>query len=223
MYYIVYKITNQIDGKIYIGSHKTKNLDDNYMGSGKYLKYAQEKYGLENFKKEILFVFDTPEAMYQKEAELVNEEFISTQNTYNLKVGGFGGWGYINENPTYDRLERAKLARSRSPGFLGKTHSDDHIQKLADINKSNSYFGGRKHSLETKKVMSEKAKERLSDCTKNSQYGTMWITNGIENRKMKKDDPIPSGWKKGRIQNNGELPERPIGAVSKTDGRETGT
>ena len=33
----------------------------------------------------------------------------------------------------------------------------------------------------------------------NSQYGTMWITNGIENKKIKKLDTIPDGWYKGRI------------------------
>ncbi len=42
MYYTVYKITNQINGKIYIGSHKTNDLNDRYMGSGKYLIRAQK-------------------------------------------------------------------------------------------------------------------------------------------------------------------------------------
>lgn len=198
MFYLIYKITNRIDGKIYIGSHKTKNVNDNYMGSGKYLKRAQEKYGLENFTKEILFVFDTPEQMYAKEAEIVNEDFIMTKNTYNLKVGGFGGWDYVNANPTYDRSERARIARSYSSGFAGKTHSEEFCKKISAIHSNNSYFSGKSHSNETKKLMSEKAKLRLADPTKNSQFGTMWITNGKSNMKISKDSEIPFGWVKGR-------------------------
>ena len=33
----------------------------------------------------------------------------------------------------------------------------------------------------------------------NSQFGSFWITNGIENKKVKKDIIIPDGWYKGRI------------------------
>ena len=65
------------------------------MGSGKYLKHAIEKHGIENFTKDILFVFDTPEEMYAKEADIVNDDFLALENTYNLKTGGFGGFDYI--------------------------------------------------------------------------------------------------------------------------------
>jgi len=213
MYYTIYKITNQIDGKIYIGSHKTKDLNDDYMGSGKYLKRAMDKYGVENFAKEILFVFSTPEEMYAKEAEIVNEDFLVTENTYNLKVGGFGGFDYINSNPekylTEKRLASLMPHAERQRRWRDKYDTDPHFREViaSNVNKAHKAqrekypegaFKGRVHSDETKIAMSRKAKERLQDPTANSQYGTMWITNSIENKKIKKTDPIPDGWRSGR-------------------------
>ena len=95
-HYLVYKTTNLVNGKIYIGKHETDNLDDGYLGSGKLLRRAIEKYGEENFKREILFECSTREEMNAKEAELVNEEFLKRDDVYNLKQGGEGGWDYLN-------------------------------------------------------------------------------------------------------------------------------
>lgn len=95
MFYTIYKITNVINQKYYIGKHQTKDLNDGYMGSGKILKYAIAKYGIENFRKEILHVFDTEEEMNAKEKELI----VISEQTYNLHEGGHGGFGYINSTP----------------------------------------------------------------------------------------------------------------------------
>lgn len=88
MHYLVYQTTNLINGKIYIGIHATENIDDSYMGSGKFIQQAILKYGKENFQKEILFNFDNFDEMVAKEIELVTEEFVSRKDVYNIVVGG---------------------------------------------------------------------------------------------------------------------------------------
>jgi len=88
-HYLVYKITNNINGKIYIGIHVTNNINDGYMGSGTYLKNSQKKYGRGNFTKEIICDYDSFEEMNNKEIELVNEEFIKRDDNYNMCVGGY--------------------------------------------------------------------------------------------------------------------------------------
>lgn len=160
MYYTIYKVTNKLDGKSYIGSHKTKKLDDGYMGSGKYLKRSIEKHGLENFEKEILHVFETADEMYKKEAELVNEDFLMNENTYNLKVGGFGGFDYINEKGLTNRSKAGKARSIKHKDSIKKWGSDGGKIRQTMYGTPKEFleagkisFLGKHHSEETKEKM----------------------------------------------------------------------
>ena len=213
MYYTIYKVTNQISGKFYIGAHKTKDLNDGYMGSGKYLKHAIEKHGAENFTKEILYVFDNPNEMYTKEAEIVNEDFLAEENTYNLKVGGFGGFDYINANVTDEQKKRrAILGRQAANETLKTKYGENWSVILSKL--ARAAVSPEKHKLACSdragarngmfgKVHSDEAKEKMRQAhtgEKNSQLGTYWIYNPEtgENKKMHKGGDVPAGWIKGR-------------------------
>ena len=213
MYYTIYKITNKLDGKFYIGSHRTKKLNDNYMGSGKYLKLAIQKYGIENFEKEILYVFDTPEQMYEKESEIVNEEFLVTENTYNLKVGGFGGWDHQNSNSEIQRKkclkgnQKQKWLSENDPNWKGrfnqKKAASETFKKLWKEGKLKPYdWTGKNHTEESKKKIGSKNSIHQKG-KNNSQFGTIWIWCKEEgNKKIKKEklqEYIDKGWEKKYI------------------------
>lgn len=92
MYYLIYKITNTINNKIYIGKHKTMNKDDDYMGSGILLKRAQNLYGIKNFTKEILCECTCENELNEKEIVYITI-YNSTNKEigYNIACGGDGG------------------------------------------------------------------------------------------------------------------------------------
>ena len=86
----IYKIINKINGKWYIG--KTNGRDPNYMGSGKILKQAYKKHGIENFEKVILETCATEEELNLREAHWISSTNAATDlMSYNLVEGGTGG------------------------------------------------------------------------------------------------------------------------------------
>ena len=91
-FHTIYQTTNLINNKIYIGSHSTDDLSDNYFGSGTNIARAIKKYGKDSFKKDILHIFETPEEMLSKEKEIVNSEFLKRDDVYNIVEGGYGGY-----------------------------------------------------------------------------------------------------------------------------------
>lgn len=155
MNYIIYETICLVNNKKYIGYHATENIDDNYLGSGKYLKSAIKKYGKDQFIKRILFIFDSKEEALKKEKELVNEKFINDKNTYNLKIGGEGGFDYINKelikDPEFMRKKGDKISKSLIELYKkGKLVGWQMNKTPGRING----FKGKKHTEETKKQMS---------------------------------------------------------------------
>lgn len=209
MFYTIYKVTNNLDGKFYIGKHQTKDLDDAYMGSGKWLKRAIYHHGLENFTKEILFIFDNEEEMNRKEAELVTEEFVKENTNYNLCPGGKGGWGYINSEyhsiesrselgrlggfANRDKLSEESLNRifaGCKKGGAASTHNFHEANRKRKLGFLENGFKNKKHSDEWKKKHSELMKEKQSG-SKNSQFGVKKSKETIEKIKNTlKNKPI---------------------------------
>lgn len=91
-FFYVYRITNKLTHKIYIGCHRTTDLNDGYMGSGKYIARAYNKHGIDNFEKEILQFYPTEQEMFTAEAAIVTRDFVLQDSNYNLAEGGKGGF-----------------------------------------------------------------------------------------------------------------------------------
>ena len=139
-YRILYKTTNKINNKIYVGMHSTDNIEDKYLGSGWIFKQALNKYGREAFKRTILMVFDNREEAREVEALMVGKEFIKRPNTYNIAEGGMGvqdQWG--ENNPMYGRLPK-NACRVVADHLDGTVRTFSSIQECASfihINRAN--------------------------------------------------------------------------------------
>ena len=218
-YYLIYKITNLLNNKVYIGKHETVNLNDGYMGSGTLIKKAVLKYGIENFKKEILYYCSSRDEMNKIEEELVNEEFCKRKDTYNINTGGFGGWYYINSHNLQGNGEAGRksyLLKLKDP-----TYHEQFCRKIKDscteevrlkisssikehIKKHGHSWLGRKHTEYTKQKMRNTFQSHThQQGIKNSQYGHIWVYNEelMINKSIKREDfeiYEKNGYKKGR-------------------------
>ena len=163
MKYIIYKVTCTINGMIYIGYHSTDDINDNYLGSGKYLLSAIKKYGCKKFKKEILHIFENKEDALLKEAEIVNHQFVRRKDTYNLKIGGEGGWDYINNEIAKDIDHMIKKYEKVSVTLKELYRNKKLIGwKINHMDNIPNGMKGKKHSQESKEKMSSNSINKLS-------------------------------------------------------------
>ena len=105
MYGYIYKTTNLINGRVYIGQHKYNGWDKSYIGSGKILEVALKKYGRKNFKCELIENCETKEDLDKKEIYWI--AFYRNKNDcYNITEGGQG------RSATHSKETRKKLSKS---------------------------------------------------------------------------------------------------------------
>lgn len=217
-YYTVYQITNLVNNKIYIGAHQTDNLEDGYMSSSNSVAAAIKKYGKENFTKTILHYCDDEPAMYAKEAEIVTESFISRPDTYNIKLGGYGGWGHYNNGSDRHRESCRLGAKSRSgPMPIGTPFEKGSERTIAISKKANE---SKKRLWEEHPEHRESVIAKLSayQTQNNSMTGKGWCvpigsTSHNKDKKVFPLDAIPEGWV--RVAENLDMRKRKSGTYGK--------
>lgn len=156
----IYKTTNNINGKIYIGK-RSGNVNRFYLGSGKILKLAISKYGINNFSREILEYCDTNGELAEREIYWIKKLGSQDRNIgYNILDGGFGGW-----DPSIWK-DRKHTEETR------KKISDNHH----DVTGENNPMYNKKHSDESRLVMrnkqlGKKAKEETKKLMSSQRFG----------------------------------------------------
>lgn len=166
-YNYIYKITNLINGKIYIGKHSTNTINDGYMGSGSLIKKAIEKYGVENFTKEYLAFCDTEDKLNWLERFYIKKLHSRIfDGNYNLTDGGEGVTGYKHS----EEIKR-KIKENSAKTNLGKHLSETTKNKISESKKGQFHYNSeetRKKISEANKGkhISEEAKKKISDTLK---------------------------------------------------------
>ena len=194
MYGYIYETTNLINGKKYIGKHKSNKFDSNYYGSGTGILKAIEKYGKENFKVRILEEIDTNQKDLDCKEVYYIEKYNAVKNElyYNNSYGGENeGWFGVNKakielgvtketklkmsksqqgHPSYFRLmsekSRIKISKTLKDWYKSNIISDETRYKIG------SAMRGKHHSKETKEKISNSlkgrklSKEHLSNLSK---------------------------------------------------------
>ena len=162
MYGYIYKTTNKVNGKIYVGQKKSKKfLSKKYLGSGIELANAINKYGEENFEVELLEAVNSSEELDAREIYWI-ESLNSRDRSigYNIARGGDGGDTLSHLSP-----EALKTCKQRmSSSHKGRKMSQETKDKLSAINKGKYYLTeeskekGRQKLLG--RVQSEEEKEK---------------------------------------------------------------
>lgn len=176
-YGIIYKITNKVNSKVYIGQTTLdRGFNDRYSHNGvgiervynyhkslkkynnshnKHLLGAIEKYGFNNF--EVIEVFDTATSKFELDMKEIHwiAYYDSFNNGYNQTEGGAGVFGLSGENhPFYGKHHTEETKNNISKKLSGRKFTEEHKQKISEANKGKNC--GKNHTEEWKEKMSKR-------------------------------------------------------------------
>lgn len=172
----IYCITNLINNKTYFGQRTLTEgrtfETDTYRGSGKLLKFAYDKYGKENFKRECVLIGDfTKEEINRFERCIIACQRICGKAEYNIADGGDGGdlskfidYSKISETmkkkyQTDEEFRNNRHHWQKHDSFKGKHHSEESKKKIGDANRIRAVESNKKHSRESREQGFTKCKE----------------------------------------------------------------
>ena len=227
----VYKITNRVNNKFYVGVHYGR-VDDCYMGSGKLIRQAIDKYGVDSFDKQILAVFENGIEAFEYETTYIQahnlhilDDCYNLSPNHNRPGSALGGVTY---EVLYGEEKAQELKHMRSEQMKSRVVSEETKQKQSDARKGSEPWN-KGLSVEDPRVLANIEKMKTTKrsnpkpswnkgitsdeyrshygekgLTSPSMIGRIWINNGIDQRKIMATDDIPNGWTRGRCDNKGD-------------------
>lgn len=209
--FIVYRTANRVTQEFYIGVHRTDNLDDAYLGSGRLLRASIALHGPQHFERTLLATGLDRETAYRLERELV-EPLLGTPGCLNLHPGGRGGFHYINRRGLHStaaataalkclqETDPAAFAEGQKRATAARVHSP--VFQAARRAMTGKHFEGKTHTEETKQRMRASHQGKTTG-TQNGAHGTVWITHTEHgNRRIPRGDLSvweALGWTTGRV------------------------
>lgn len=227
MYGYVYLTTNLINNKKYVGQHRSEKFDPNYKGSGKRLKNAIKKYGIENFNTVLIEECVDKVDMDNKEKYYISAcNAVIDDNYYNIALGGSGAQVLFQTPETKRKISLANKGKKRTEEMNVRMRK--RVSGTRAMNNGNIYkmiqpedieyylsigwkFGrlnaqvGRKDGAETrqKKSLALKGKKHSKEHTLKMRETKLkqkrhWYTNGQDNLVISEYDNVPLGYERGK-------------------------
>ena len=206
-YGYIYKTTNLINGKIYVGQKKGK-FDPNYYGSGKILKQAVDKYGEDSFIVEVIERCKTWERLQEREIYWIKKLKSRDRGVgYNITIGGQGCHIIYSELPEEEREYYHKIQIETHPAgwhhteetkkYLskkakGKPKSKKHKKSLSNYMKNNIHDGRWDNFLY--KPKDKKYRKKISDTVKELYKDPNSVYNSEEYREKLRKSSTGRHW-----------------------------